>query len=547
MTPPTKVKLTGGAFQTSEGVVLASGYLELLLNQDGNISGVGQIVSGITIKILLDGAGSILGTSGFTLSAATSAGVYTGTVSGGDNNDYAGLTFVVTGFTASAGANNGTFTCTASTATTLTLANGSAVNETHSGTATASQAIWGNDQMLPMNSYYRVTGFSAEGQPVFGPNNQQVNGSGGTFDTGTWVPNQVISWTPPLQPLEVQTNGVDNSTQKLLNLVGAGGATVVESGGTATITAGNPILLQTDGTNNGSQALLNLISGDNVIAIDGGTGGINISAVPFPTADENAITIIPGEVLIVGTPALIPSSQGGQIANPVWSPVPFFISSALGLFAIWQASDSTTTLVQTGAMGYTASQAIALASAYTAAASVGGLTFTTTASSSSSAGCDTAGASNTPFQAVTRAKFRIQLGQTTTTRMWIGFLAPTVTNAAMRSDNPNVAFTGFWYSTSAGHTKWQCVTQTDAAHSTVVPESTASHVNTGFHDFELYWDGSNSEIVFLIDGIEVGRLVAGTAPSDTTPLIPTFQIDPAGINTTVSFNWLYNSVFGKMT
>jgi hypothetical protein len=61
--------------------------------------------------------------------------VYTGTITGGANNAYAGFTFTVIGFVAELGANNGVFVCTASTATTLTLSNGTAVAETHAGSA----------------------------------------------------------------------------------------------------------------------------------------------------------------------------------------------------------------------------------------------------------------------------------------------------------------------------------------------------------------------------------------------------------------------------
>lgn len=63
-----------------------------------------------------------------------------------------------------------------------------------SGNAVSGSKLWGNDVLSPVNTYYRVTGYTAAGQPVFGPNNQQVVGS--SFDLGTWVPNQVISWVP---------------------------------------------------------------------------------------------------------------------------------------------------------------------------------------------------------------------------------------------------------------------------------------------------------------------------------------------------------------
>jgi hypothetical protein len=76
--------------------------------------------------------------AGLTLTAAANASggntVYTGTITGGGSNAYAGYKFVVAGFDNSA--NNGTLVCTASTTTTLTLNNGSGVSDTHAATAT---------------------------------------------------------------------------------------------------------------------------------------------------------------------------------------------------------------------------------------------------------------------------------------------------------------------------------------------------------------------------------------------------------------------------
>jgi hypothetical protein len=140
--PATKVQLTGGQFQDSEGSKLALGYLLMTLAMDGNISGVGNIAAGITIRIQLDSNGSVV--------------------------------------------------------------------------TSPAQSVWGVDQMLPVNNYYRVTGYTFEGQPAWGPNNQQVVGSGGTFDVGTWIPNQVISWTPVGTPA-ILVNGVPSPTQARLN------------------------------------------------------------------------------------------------------------------------------------------------------------------------------------------------------------------------------------------------------------------------------------------------------------------------------------------
>ena len=74
----------------------------------------------------------------FTLTSVANASggntIYTGTITGGASNAFAGYTFVIAGFTNAA--NNGSFICASSTATTLTLQNASGVAETHAATAT---------------------------------------------------------------------------------------------------------------------------------------------------------------------------------------------------------------------------------------------------------------------------------------------------------------------------------------------------------------------------------------------------------------------------
>jgi hypothetical protein len=65
-----------------------------------------------------------------------SSTVYTGTITGGAGNAYAGYYFTITGFANPT--NNGTFLAVASTATTLTLVNALGVNETNAGNASGS-------------------------------------------------------------------------------------------------------------------------------------------------------------------------------------------------------------------------------------------------------------------------------------------------------------------------------------------------------------------------------------------------------------------------
>lgn len=73
-----------------------------------------------------------------TLSAAAAAvngeTVYTGTITGGGSNAFAGFTFTIAGFDDAV--NNGEFIATASTTTTLTLENPNGVLDTHAATAT---------------------------------------------------------------------------------------------------------------------------------------------------------------------------------------------------------------------------------------------------------------------------------------------------------------------------------------------------------------------------------------------------------------------------
>lgn len=102
-----------------------------------------------------------------------------------------------------------------------------------SSSPTASdQYVWANDTLSPVNTYYTVTGYTAEGQTAWGPNNQQVTSGGaggGSFDTGTWVPNQIV-WIPSIQPLDIEVAGAAFSSQTLLDFVNTGNVTFTDEG-----------------------------------------------------------------------------------------------------------------------------------------------------------------------------------------------------------------------------------------------------------------------------------------------------------------------------
>jgi hypothetical protein len=101
--------------------------------------------------------------------------------------------------------------------------------------ASPTQSVWANTGgvLAPINTFYKVTGYTAAGQRAWGQNNQQV-GAGATFNLGTWVPNSVISWFPEVSQnsdITLEVNGALASSQTIQNLVNSASVTVVDNGG----------------------------------------------------------------------------------------------------------------------------------------------------------------------------------------------------------------------------------------------------------------------------------------------------------------------------
>jgi hypothetical protein len=143
------------------------------------------------------------------------------------------------------------------------------LNSSGSVSTTTPQYVWATDVMVTPNAYYRVTAYSAAGQPVWGPNNQQVTSGGiggGTFDCGTWVPNSVFSWTPPVQSILFENNGTKNSSQTILNLESS------DSSITITDEGGGTINLQATGTS--------VAAGTNITQLPPPANGTSNAAFP---------------------------------------------------------------------------------------------------------------------------------------------------------------------------------------------------------------------------------------------------------------------------
>jgi len=393
MPAPTKVQLTGGQFQDSEGNKLALGYLLMKLAMDANISGVGNIASGIEIRIQLDSNGSVV--------------------------------------------------------------------------ASPAQSVWGVDQMLPINNYYRVTGYTAAGQPAWGPNNQQVIGNGGTFDVGTWVPNQVISWTPPLQSLELDVNATKNPNQGRLNFEDT--ATVswaVDSNGNLEATASAPagIELQTNGVDNGDQTKLNLKSGLNMSVTDDGVGGVTIANTQIVPGQANPRANWRAQQAVVAT--AFPSVNGGY----------GLVGAGTGL--------------QTGSAATATTPCFASA-----------LTSATPGDQARWQSAATPSASEITFGVVRNMEWKFRASDLTNIQVFCGIQK----NTSLSSTSATPADTyGFRYSTVSGDTNWQCYVDT-AGGRTLVDSGVA--VTTAFVKFTMVGDGSTG-FTFFINDVQVGHITS---------------------------------------
>lgn len=141
-----------------------------------------QLTDG-TIRLVVDTASTPLFALTSVVDASGGTTVYTGTITGGGSNAYAGLRFTVDGFTN--GANNGAFICTASSITTLTLKNALGVSETVAATALSSGAVyWDKQNGTAVVLYAKSAG---AGQSYF-------LGSAGILYVGDGV--DTWKWTP---------------------------------------------------------------------------------------------------------------------------------------------------------------------------------------------------------------------------------------------------------------------------------------------------------------------------------------------------------------
>lgn len=433
----TKVQLTGGVFQDSEGNKLALGYLIMKLAMDANISGVGNIASGIDIRIQLDANGSVV--------------------------------------------------------------------------ASPAQSVWGIDQMLPVNNYYRVTGYTAAGQPAWGPNNQQVIGSGGTFDVGTWVPNQVISWVPPLQPLQLDTNATLNPNQGRLNFEDTASVTwAVDSNGNLEATADVPagIDLQTNSVDNADQTVL------------------NFEDTPTVTWASTAGGVVKA------TATVVPPSVGPRPNTANWK--------------LWSSSGSSSANFAAESVGCvpnaSADTFVSVNPTSTQPAMIELNCATTAGGSQVIFGDNRGGTAQRNYTlgilAVIQLKAVLTTVSSSAIRFW--YLANDHANnleGLLVSNNPAVNGVGFRFAPAAGDVNFQAYACTDGTHFTIV--DTGIVADTAAHTFEVKNSAGGAIMLYFIDGVQVAT-ISTNVPATSVLLGSTISVDNLGTTNAAGVKLAYS-------
>ena len=366
------------------------------------------------------------------------------------------------------------------------------------------QYIWSNLVMTPQNNYYRVTGYTAQGQIAFGGNNQQV-GSGATFNLDNWTPNTVLSWFPSIQNLSLEVNGSQASSQVLQNLVEGAGITITDEGGGVISFASSVTLnVEVGGTPLSSTNPINFEAGAGIAVTNPSAGNVLITnTAPFVSGG------FPGQWL--GQTAAV--APGGTIAgygiglDMAWTNgtgIPHFATATQGQYS----SVQTTSAVNS----------FGLSDQY--AGSGGGLGITL-------------GILGQWFTKMVTAGL-------TFSRYWIGICDQGVNTfpTVMNSDTPACNFVGFRFSSDVD-TNYMAVCQTDGTHQTLVDTGVVASA-TAVHIFKIIPTVSGTQVTFYIDGVLVAT-ISTNVPSTSVAmgnLICGDDINNVG-GSNLQINWYY--------
>ena len=376
------------------------------------------------------------------------------------------------------------------------------VNLDANGNVVAGQYVWSNLVMSPQNNYYKVTGFTAAGQRAFGPNNQQV-AAGATFNLDSWTPNTVISWFPATQPLLLEVNGAQASSQVVQDLVAGSGVTITDEGGGVIQFTASASIFEVNGTALDSSSVVNFVSGT----------GITVSN---PSA---------GEVLITNT-----LSGGGALGKwpGNWAGC---MASGVNGFSLTAGAN-----VGTQINGYQSNS-----SGSQHATATGGARIADVASTSLS---ETGGLIDTNFN-ISLGVLQDWLGKLTVrsiaspTRYWIGVSDQSATGAetVFFSDTPAANFVGFRFSTAASDTHYQAVCQTGSGTQTLVDTGVVPSTSTP-QILEFVPTSSGTSVNFYINGVSVAT-ISTTVPATSTAMASLIAVGDSAANSSFDFYYLW--------
>lgn len=192
---------TAGVYAGSSGLTMPTG---IILDAQGNPNAQFVFVAGSTINLasgqtvaLINGAQA----ANVVFVAGSSFTSVTGSTMNGNILAVASITLAGT-LNGRALANTGAVTI--SSAITVSTSTGTLNDEICAGAkikilldangniqASPAQYIWPNDALTPAGTFYLVSGYTAAGQLVWGPNAQQVFSTPSPFNVGVWVPNSI--------------------------------------------------------------------------------------------------------------------------------------------------------------------------------------------------------------------------------------------------------------------------------------------------------------------------------------------------------------------
>lgn len=269
----------------------------------------------------------------------------------------------------------------------------------------------------------------------------------------------------------------------------------------------------TGSTVSGTVGALAKISGTSAVSSTNLTGDVTTSNTPACTVvgiqgtSVDSLALLDGDLLRYS----VTSGKYEPVMNADWLVLPHVTSSVPDV--IYQNYWGSLTFTGGGTASLVASTA----------SEVYGIKYATSTTAGTTAGFGLNGTSNAlAFGNYRRLRFKLSLDQTATCRLWFGWGSTTgATFGIWGKDTLTTPFVGFRYSTNAGDTKYQCVTNTGAAQTTVA-ESTASHVDTNIHVFDIVYDGTQGK--FYIDRTLVGTINTNL-PATTTVGGPWMVID----------------------